>query len=125
MKNKILTVLCVLFGAMFVNSGLNKILHYIPVPEDIPEAMNSMMNHLVDIGWIMPLVAFVEIIGGILFVIPRTRFLAALMLCPILIGILLTHFSAAPEGLPMIGILLVIYIWVLIENKHKIKALLA
>ena len=37
MKQKILFVLCLLFGLMFINAGLNKFLNYMPVPEEMPE----------------------------------------------------------------------------------------
>jgi hypothetical protein len=39
MKNKILFAFCLVAGLMFINSGLDKFLHYIPVPKDLPEKM--------------------------------------------------------------------------------------
>lgn len=32
MKQKIITVVSVLFGLMFINAGLNKFFNYMPVP---------------------------------------------------------------------------------------------
>ncbi|MFD2037495.1 DoxX family membrane protein, partial [Belliella marina] len=72
MKNKILTVLCVLFGLMMLNAGLNKFFNYMPMPE-MSEEMMQVMGALVAIKWIFPLVAIIEIIGGILIAIPKTR----------------------------------------------------
>lgn len=46
-----------------------------PMPEEIPEEMMNLMNAFMEIGWLLPLIAVAEIIGGILFMIPRTRFL--------------------------------------------------
>jgi uncharacterized membrane protein len=37
MKPKILFVLCLLVGLLFVNAGLDKFFHYMPVPKDMPE----------------------------------------------------------------------------------------
>ena len=73
MKQKILFVLSLLFGLMFINSGLNKFLNYMPIPEDLPEKMMSAMTAMLEIGWLMPLVGIVEIIAGILFIIPNSN----------------------------------------------------
>ena len=45
MKAKILFVLCLLFGLMFINAGLNKFFNYMPMPKDMPEnSMEKMMS---------------------------------------------------------------------------------
>ena len=43
MKNKILFVVSLLFGMMFINAGLNKFFNYMPMPKDMPESMNRVM----------------------------------------------------------------------------------
>jgi len=119
MKKKILLVVGILFGLMFINSGLNKFLNYIPVPDDLPETMVKVMGAMMEIGWLMPLVAVAEIAGGILFMIPRTRALGAIVIFPVMIGIVLTHIINAPSGLVMALILLAINLWVIFENREK------
>lgn len=119
MKNKILFVISLLFGLIFINSGLNKFFNYMPMPDDLPESMLKVMEAFMTIGWLMPLIAVVEIIAGILIIFPKTRALGALMIFPIMIGILLTHIFNAPAGLPMAIILLLINLWVIFENKEK------
>ena len=119
MKQKILFVLCLLFGLMFINAGLNKFFNYIPVPEDMPEDSMQMFTAMMQIGWLMPLIAIFEIIGGILFIIPKVRALGAVILAPIMTGIMLTHFTIAPEELPIALSLLAIYLWVIFENRNK------
>jgi len=119
MKKKILLVVGILFGLMFINSGLNKFLNYIPVPDDLPETMVKLMGAMMEIGWLMPLVAVAEIIGGILFMIPRTRALGAIVIFPVMIGIVLTHIIYAPSGLVMALVLLAINLWVIYENREK------
>jgi len=66
MKNKTLLVLSVLFGLMFINAGLNKFLNYMPVTADMSEGILNIMGEMMEISWLMPLIAVVEIIGGIL-----------------------------------------------------------
>ena len=119
MRKKILFVASLLFGLMFINGGLNKFFNYIPVPEDMPEASLQMFTAMTEIVWLMPLIAVAEILGGILFIIPRFRALGAVILAPIMAGILLAHFTVAPEGLPIALLLFTIYLWAIVENRDK------
>ena len=123
MKNKILFVFSLLFGLMFINSGLNKIFQYMPMPKDMPENMMKVVEAFGAIVWLMPLIAVVEIIAGILVIIPKYRALGALMILPIMVGILLTHIYNAPSGLPIALILAAVLAWIMIENRHKYAAL--
>ena len=119
MKSKVLLVLSILFGLMFINSGLNKIFEYIPVPEDMPAEAMALMSNMEAIGWLIPLVAIVEIVGGILFMTNRFRALGAIMIFPIMVGILLAHLVNVPSGLPIAIVLLAINLWVIWENRAK------
>ncbi len=119
MKHKILLGVSILFGLMFINAGLNKFLNYIPVPKDMPENMVKLMTAFTEIGWLIPLVAIVEIIGGILFITNKYRALGAIIILPVMIGILLIHIMNEPSGLPIASILFAINIWVIVENRGK------
>ena len=119
MKNKILFVLALLFGLMYINAGLNKFLHYMPIPKDMSEKMLKSFEAFMQIGWLMPLVGLAEIIGGVLFIIPKTRALGALIVLPITLGILLTNTVTDTSGLPIALPLFLINIWVIFENRHK------
>tara|TARA_R110001592_G_scaffold39371_2_gene129648 strand:+ start:1438 stop:1815 length:378 start_codon:yes stop_codon:yes gene_type:complete len=119
MKKKILLVLSVLFGLMFINAGMNKFLNYMPVPDDMPEGLVNLMGAMTEISWLMPLIAVVEIIGGILFMIPKYRALGAIMIFPIMVGIMLTHTINDPSGLPLALAFLAINLWVIFENRAK------
>lgn len=125
MKAKILFVVSLLFGLMFINAGLNKFFNYLPPPPDLPEAQMNMFMAMMNIGWLMPLVAVIEIIGGILFIIPRFRALGVILITPILTGILLANLTVAPEGLPLVIALVAIYLWVVVENREKYLPLIA
>jgi uncharacterized membrane protein YphA (DoxX/SURF4 family) len=119
MKNKILFVICLLFGLMFLNAGLNKFLNYIPVPKDLPESMMKVMGAFMQISWLMPLVGVIEIVGGILFMIPKYRALGAIIILPVMVGILLLNIFDAPSSLPIALVLFAINVWVIIENRVK------
>ena len=119
MKQKIIFALSLLFGLLFINAGLNKFLNYMPVPDDLPERMQKVGAAFMEIGWLMPLIGFAEIVGGILFIIPKTRALGAIVIFPVTIGILLTHLIDAPSGLPIALIVLAINLWVIYESREK------
>lgn len=113
------TILFSLFGLMMLNGGLNKFLNYIPAPKDLPEALAKDNAAFAEIAWLMPLVAVAEILGGLLLLIPKTRALGALVLFPVMVGILLTHITVAPEGLPMALVLWAILLWIIFDNRTK------
>lgn len=119
MKQKIIFGLSLLTGLMLINAGLNKFLNYIPVPEDLPENMKRINDAFMEIGWLLPLIGAAEILGGILFIIPKTRALGALIIFPVMVGILLTHIIIMPSGLVMAAVLMSINLWVIYENREK------
>jgi putative oxidoreductase len=119
MKKKIIFVISLLFGLLFINGGMNKLFHYIPVSADMPENMVKLTIALDSIIWLMPLIAVVEIIGGILFITNKFRALGAIVIFPIMVGILLIHSIQVPSGLPMALILMAVNLWVIFENRSK------
>jgi putative oxidoreductase len=89
-----------LLGILFIASGLVVLLHVVPMPpqkEGSPEAL--FMGALVPTGY-LAFVKVLEIAGGLLVAIPRTRCLGLLILGPIIINILTFHvFLAKGVGL--------------------------
>ncbi len=93
-----------------------------PMPE-LTEAQLEMFGHFMAITWLMPLVAVAEIIGGILFMIPKWRALGALIMLPVTTGILLHHLVLEPEmpGLAIGVIVFAINLWILFDNWSKYR----
>lgn len=123
MKKKVIFAVNLLFGLVFINAGLNKFFNYMPVPEDLPEKLIVMSTAMAEIGWLMPLVALAEILGGMLFILEKYRALGVIILSPVMLGILLTHITVAPSGLPLALVLLAILIWAMYENRAKYLSL--
>ncbi|MFB6456708.1 DoxX family protein [Chitinophaga sp. Hz27] len=119
MKKTILFIVSLLFGLMFINAGLNKFFNYMPPPKDMPESMLKVFGAYMTIGWLMPLIGIFEIVGGLLCIIPKTRALGAIIILPIMVGIVLTAIYQMPSGLPMAAVLAVINLWIIIENRAK------
>ncbi len=123
-KSRILFLLALLFGLMFINAGIDKFLHYMPMPEKLPEKMIKAMTAFMEIGWLLPLIGLAEVIGGLLIIIPKTRALGALIIFPIMVGITLTNIFQDSSGLPIVFILWAILIWIMVENRRKYLPLL-
>ncbi len=118
------TIVFKLFALMFMNAGLDKFLHYMPVPP-MSEEMQKIFGAMTTLKWIIPLVGSIELTSGILVLFPKTRILGALMIFPVLIGILIHNATFMPEGLIIAGVLFLIEIWMLIDNKDKIKHIIS
>lgn len=119
MKNKILFILSLLFGLMMINAGLDKFFHYMPMPKDMPENLSKTFNAFIAIGWLMPLVGIIEIVAGALFIFPKTRALGAIMILPVIVGILLTNTITDTSGFPIALIFVLIEVWALYDNRAK------
>jgi putative oxidoreductase len=123
MKNKIFMGVRILFAIMMINSGLNKFFNFMPMPE-MAEAAGNLMGAFFASGYIFPLVAIVEVLAGALIFTKKFNALGAVLMMPITVNIFLVHTVLDPAGFIMGLVLLLINLWILIENKEKFKSLL-
>lgn len=114
------TILCTLFGLLFLNAGLDKLLHYMPKPELDPESLKAFQAFEALI-WLMPLVGVIEILGGLSFIFPKTRAWGAIVILPIMVGIILHNAVFMPSGLVIAGPLFFINLWMIGDNWEKYK----
>ncbi len=119
MKRKIITVVSTLFGLMFVNEGLSKFFNYTPVPEDIPYRLTRLINSIAENDWLWLFFGAMEIVSGILFMTNKFRALGAIIIFPMMIGILITHILADHNTLPEVIVLMAINLWAIWENREK------
>lgn len=124
MKKKFLFVLSLLFGIIFINAGLNKFLNYLPPPEDMPDPLVNDFQAMMEVEWLMPLIASAEIIGGLLVIFSKTRALGALIILPVMVGILAVNFLVDTSGLVIALPLAAILGWLFYENRHKYSLLI-
>ncbi|THF53339.1 DoxX family membrane protein [Flavobacterium supellecticarium] len=113
-------IVCLLFGLMFINAGLNKFLNYMPM-EKMSEEQMKMMEALMTIKWLMPLTGVIETVAGLLFIIPKTRALGAIMILPVMVGIVCHNLIFEPSGLPLVLPLFLINILIIVDNWKKYK----
>ncbi|HJT75194.1 MAG TPA: DoxX family membrane protein [Chitinophaga sp.] len=117
-------VIFILFGLMFINSGLNKFFFYMPMPE-LTEAQKQLFGAFMQITWLMPLVAVIEIVGGILVLINKTRALGAIVILPVMVGVLVHHLTLDRSGAPIAIVLALINLWMILDNWKKYQAMVS
>ena len=84
-----------LLGAMFVVSGANKLVPFLPQPVMPPTAM-PFIGGLLAAGYMFPLLGSIEVIAGALLIAGRFVPLALTVLAPIIVNIALFHVLLAP-----------------------------
>jgi putative oxidoreductase len=124
MQQKILNVLCILFGIGMIVFGANKFLNFMPMPEDMPAEQKAAFGALMSLKWLMPLIAIAEIVGGALMLLPKTRALGAIVILPVTVGIVLHNAVFEPSGLAIAGVFAAINIWAIIDNKKKYEPMI-
>ncbi len=100
MKNKIAIIAGGLLGLVFIIFGLNFFFKFLPMPpmeEGTPPAV--FMGAMYASGY-LAFVKVLEILGGLLTAIPKTRNIGLLILGPIIVNILAFHvFLTGCKGL--------------------------
>lgn len=124
MKEKIFSIISLLFGLLLINGGLDKFFHYMPVPADLHPELVKDQKALEEIIWLVPLIASAEILGGLLLLLSRTRALGALIVLPVMTGVLLTHLFVDPSQLLTAVVIWILLTWILWENRNRYKALI-
>ncbi|MDA0357310.1 MAG: DoxX family membrane protein [Bacteroidetes bacterium] len=112
------------FGLFMLNAGLNKFLNYMPMPDDMSDAMKAFMEALLSVGWLVPLIAVVEIVAGLMILFPKTRLAGALAMLPISVGILLTNTITDTSGLAIGIVVFVLNIGILFCHKDQLCPLM-
>ena len=117
-----------LLGLLFLVFGLNFFLKFIPMPPGPPEGSPPalFMAALYPTGY-LAFVKCLEIAGGILVVIPKTRNLGLLLLGPIVVNILAFHvFLTGGAGLadPVVILITVLAGYLLWSGRKSFYGLL-
>ena len=107
MKSKLTLIASILLGLVFVVFGLNFFLNFLPVPAPPEGSPAAQFMGAMFVTGMLTVVKVLEIAGGILVAIPRTRNIELLVLGPIVVNILLFNILIAPGGWTQPPVLLV------------------
>lgn len=107
----------VLLGALFLFASLAFLLHLGPTPPPPPEGSPTAMFMGATFGTgFLHFVKILELVGGLLVLLPATRVVGLLILTPIVVNIVAFHVLIAGGGLiglPLVAVALTLFlIWV-------------
>jgi putative oxidoreductase len=120
---KVKMVVRILLGIMVLIFGLNKFLQFIPMPP-MPQEAGEFMGALVKSGYLMVVVAIVEIITGILLLLNKYVSLALVILFPVLLNAFLFHLFLDLPGIGGAAFAMAMNIFLFFANKESYKSLL-
>ena len=116
MQKKIFIGIQVMAGLMLVVFGSNKFFGFISMAPPAPE-MGAYMGALFATGYLIKLVAIVEILAGVAFLVNKYAALMAVVLMPVMLNALLAHLFLDPAG--MGGALVLTLLTVAIMYVHR------
>lgn len=116
-------IIRILLGLMLVIFGLNKFLQFMPLPP-LPKATAEFMGALIKSGYIMVIVAIVEIITGLLLLLNKYQSLALIVIFPVLLNAFLFHLFLDIAGIGGAVIAITMNIFLLIQNKEVYNQIL-
>lgn len=87
----------ILFGLMIIFSGTNKLFTFMPIPYE--GLAGEVMASLEKAGYLMPLVAMLEISIGIMFVLNKLVPIGALLLAPLSVNFVGFHLALDIAGI--------------------------
>ncbi|TGL90527.1 DoxX family membrane protein [Leptospira congkakensis] len=96
----------VLLGALFLFSSVVVLFNLVPQPETTGD-LKVFNDGIKASGYLMTLIKVTELVVAIAFISGKFVPLAAVVIAPVAINILLVHLTIAPEGIP-VGIFVVV-----------------
>lgn len=95
-----------------------------PMPE-MPQLAGEFMGALVNSGYLMVVVAIVEVVTGVLLLINKYQALALVLVFPILLNAFLFHLFLDPSGIGGALLAITMNMYLLFTNKESYKGLLS
>jgi putative oxidoreductase len=120
--NKAKLIIRILFGLMLVIFGLNKFLQFMPMPP-MPEAAGEFMGALVKSGYLMFIVAIVEVVAGVLLLVNKYQSLALVVVFPVILNAFLFHLFLDLAGVGGAAVAMAMNIFLFFANKESYKSL--
>lgn len=120
---KVKLVVRVLLGVVLIIFGMNKFLQFMPLPP-MSIAATDFMTALVDSGYIMAIVAIVEVVTGILILLNKYLALALVILFPILLNAFLFHLFLDLPGVGGASFAILMNVFLIFANKNKYSEIL-
>lgn len=124
MKEKVFMGVQIIAGLMLVVFGLNKFLSFIPMSPGSAE-MGAFMGALFATGYLMKLVAVIEIVAGLSFLSNKFTALMAVVVMSVMVNATLAHLFLDPSGTGGAAILTLFIIIVMVRHKEAYSKILS
>lgn len=124
MNSKVSMVLRILLGLLLLVFGINKFARF-PFMEmgPMPEPAGAFFGAMAATGFMIPLVAIVEIAVGALLVLKKWVPFALVALFPVTIGFILFHLALAPAGIGAAALVAILHVALLYNYRDSFKGL--
>ncbi len=124
MKGKIVfQITKYLVAAAFIIFGANKLIGFIEMPLPPGETAQNFFGTMFA-SYLGKLVGITEVLGGILLLIPKTRFLGLLVLAPIVLNITAFHIAHDFPGNPMWMVIVIFYFITCYGDKDRFDSIM-
>lgn len=98
MNSEFTKIVRIVLGIILILFGANKIYAFIPLP-DLPENAAGFLHSLMDTGYLLTVIALLEICIGVMLLLKLWVPFALLVLVPISLNILLFHLFLDVPGI--------------------------
>tara|TARA_R110002050_G_scaffold80768_1_gene172731 strand:- start:41563 stop:41934 length:372 start_codon:yes stop_codon:yes gene_type:complete len=112
----------ILLGLMMIVFGLNKFLHFIPMPPPNDNVV-TVFGALMLMG-VLPVVAVIEIVGGLLLLLNKQVGVALSFLAPVAFCAFLFHLMLDPAGIGGAVFFLSAVTFLIFTRKNQFKTIL-
>lgn len=123
MKDKGLLAIQVIAGLMLVVFGLNKFLQFIPMGAPA-EQMGAFLGALGATGYMFPLIAVIEIVAGVSFLLNKYASLMVLVVIPVMLNAFLAHLFLDPAGIGGSALIMLMLIGIIVRHFNRYKDVL-
>lgn len=116
------TIARVLMGLLFLFASITYLFKLI-TPPPLTGDMKIFNDGLMASGYMMPTVKVIELLCGLAFVTGFFVPLAAVVITPVIVNIVLVHAFLAPEGLPVAAFLVVALLFIAYYHRDSYRPL--
>lgn len=124
MKVTVEKVIRIILGLILLIFGLNKFLNFIPFPP-MPEGAQKFMGALAETGYVLFIVALVQIISGLFLLLNKYSALMLVIIFPILLNAFLFHLFLDLAGIGGALMTISLNIFLIVKSFDFYKALLS
>ena len=113
----------VLLGLLFLVTGLNGFLNFLPQPANIPERAAEFSGALMKSGYMFQMVMITQLIFAVLLLLNRFVPFALVLIAPVIVNIIAFHAFLYPAGAAMAIVAVILYALLLWIYRDSFRSL--